>query len=1343
MATKKLLLMFLALSAVILAAGLGLPGERIAHAVSGDLAAQEVRAHYDPAAPAQIYTLQGHVYDGATGIEPPDSTPIAGVTVSLYCSNNAGVMGTFLRSTTTDSAGWYGLAASNDDPCEYFNIVETDPTGYTSDGATSVAGSVRSANWIEYAIPLAGQTLTGNKFWDRGPTPTPTRTPTRTPTDSPTATPTPSDTPTPTASATGSVTLTPTGSATATFTPTSSATPTPTGSTAPPTDTATATPTPIFGGAWTFRGQVHTITDTLPVPNGVIALFGSTTAEEMGQLLAEAITQEDGTYSLSYTTTLQARSQQDFEFLHIVVTDPHYRVVEAISGSGGEATPQGWIQFILPAPGDYADNDFGVEVVPVIERTFSGHVYQGPVGDQSDPWPYVTVGIFKANISCEEGQRVAQVNTDANGYFELPVIIPVEEDAPYYNVVVLDSGIHVIGAESESGGYATDQGWLQFNQPGAGPLGGNDLYGQPVYGEQIMPNVGDDAYISAQAGDGNFGNAVFLLASFNSGIDPSRDRAFARFDLSYIPSDAVVTKATLNFYLEASGGQEKVCMSVHRVLGSWHEAPPWYPNITWNNQPGHNAFASATHFVDKTIGYKTWDVTSLVQSWIDGSEPNYGLMLRGPEGGSAWSRRFTSGEGTYIPRLVIHLVTGTSFSTPTTTATATATRTATPTATPVSRQIQVTGVEVTQAVQWKDGLGAPLISGKTTVVRVHLRVADGKGDIPNVGGEVRYPYGAGGGIYSTLNLMTARANPNRAMFNHTLNFVIPGKYSTGSGGLFVRIFPPTGVTFSSIGEVQTTRIISFGTVPPVRVVFVPVSYTLNSLVRVPPASSINDIRSWLRRAYPVPKVVSMQHPVTLTLSGSPTSLCGSGGWSNLHNQLVKLRKSSKTSLGANTLYYGMVPSAYESTCSGKHIIGKANGIPSGEAAGAVYPNNVWISSIPGAEYTGELAGHELGHALNRYHAEFCGASGGTSYPYSNGIIGEYGLDIQTHAVYPYNTRYDVMTYCDPEWISIFTYKGLRDRLVQFPLAAAGTTVAQDAIMITGIINQTAGETTLDPLYRLTVPDPEWPDGGTCSIVLKDAGDQVLATYPFTPNIDTDPIEGQDEILTISEVVPDDPGLAQVEVQCDGQVLATQTASANAPAVHVLSPNGGESWDGGAQTISWEASDADGDPLQYIVQVSADTGATWTTLAADLTDTSFTFDTALVAGSGQALVRVVATDGLLTGQDTSDATFTVAAKPPQVSIEWPADGSSVRPGGTVMLNGYAYDPEDGPLDDPALVWQSDRDGALGNGTEVVTSTLSTGWHTITLAATDSDSMAGSAHVTIFVGYRVRLPIISKN
>ncbi len=175
------------------------------------------------AAPEQQYTLSGRVYDGETGLEPPNSTPLQGVTVSLYCSNDQWNKGIFLRSTTTDANGWYGLDVYDGDVCEYFNIVETDPAGYVSQGATTVGGSVVDANWIQYSVPLAGKTLTGNKFWDRS-----------TATDTPTPTPTPTWTPTPVPS--------PTATATPTPTPGTQPTSTPTPTSLPPTPTPTMTP---------------------------------------------------------------------------------------------------------------------------------------------------------------------------------------------------------------------------------------------------------------------------------------------------------------------------------------------------------------------------------------------------------------------------------------------------------------------------------------------------------------------------------------------------------------------------------------------------------------------------------------------------------------------------------------------------------------------------------------------------------------------------------------------------------------------------------------------------------------------------------------------------------------------------------------------------------------------------------------------------------------------------------------------------------------------------------------------------------------------------------------------
>jgi len=119
------------------------------------------------AALAELPVLSGRVYAGSVGIE---TTPIGNVTVTLYCSSSPGVLGTSIASTTTDLTGWYGLVAGG--ACSYYNVVESDLPGYSSVGATTVSGTVINGNWIQYAAPLAGKTLTGNKFWDMNPPPT-------------------------------------------------------------------------------------------------------------------------------------------------------------------------------------------------------------------------------------------------------------------------------------------------------------------------------------------------------------------------------------------------------------------------------------------------------------------------------------------------------------------------------------------------------------------------------------------------------------------------------------------------------------------------------------------------------------------------------------------------------------------------------------------------------------------------------------------------------------------------------------------------------------------------------------------------------------------------------------------------------------------------------------------------------------------------------------------------------------------------------------------------------------------------------------------------------------------
>lgn len=88
-------------------------------------------------------------------------------------------------------------------------------------------------------------------------------------------------------------------------------------------------------------------------------------------------------------------------------------------------------------------------------------------------------------------------------------------------------------------------------------------------------------------------------------------------------------------------------------------------------------------------------------------------------------------------------------------------------------------------------------------------------------------------------------------------------------------------------------------------------------------------------------------------------------------------------------------------------------------------------------------------------------------------------------------------------------------------------------------------------------------------------------------------------------------------------------------------------------------------------------------------------------------------------------------PPVATITAPASGSSTKQGQPVTLQGGATDVEDGALGGAALVWTSSKDGTLGTGASLTTSTLSRGLHTITLTATDSGGAKGTAQILLSV------------
>lgn len=125
-------------------------------------------------------------------------------------------------------------------------------------------------------------------------------------------------------------------------------------------------------------------------------------------------------------------------------------------------------------------------------------------------------------------------------------------------------------------------------------------------------------------------------------------------------------------------------------------------------------------------------------------------------------------------------------------------------------------------------------------------------------------------------------------------------------------------------------------------------------------------------------------------------------------------------------------------------------------------------------------------------------------------------------------------------------------------------------------------------------------------------------------------------------VPYVPDVARVVIREDVEVIVEATASATPPTVAVLAPNGSKAFPDGIMEISWDAADADDNPLTFIVQYSPDDGATWISLASLGSSEARAVEIAVedLVPSDSSRVQVLASDGIHQSADASEATFSV-------------------------------------------------------------------------------------------------------
>ncbi|MBN1599030.1 MAG: thrombospondin type 3 repeat-containing protein [Bacteroidales bacterium] len=659
--------------------------------------------------------------------------------------------------------------------------------------------------------------------------------------------------------------------------------------------------------------------------------------------------------------------------------------------------------------------------------------------------------------------------------------------------------------------------------------------------------------------------------------------------------------------------------------------------------------------------------------------------------------------------------------------------------------LSVSRVEVTQVIQDQDN-SVPLILGKDTWIRIYFDVGQANDTLGPIWGRLSFttsdpwvpmltyteyeslPIDVMVNSYNTIN---AVPNPKSANKGHTLNFRIPGNWRW-DGNPYVQITvyneDPRIDIESRMTMVEAFPLILHD-VSPLNIAFVPVSLyepiTFTQICDEPDENDFWNAAYWVLKSYPISKINARK--VSLGYVGDPTQLdlgAGIQGF-GLWMDLLMLSALTNSPL-PNTYYHGLV----------------CEGVP------CEYNNELLNCSVTGMGFMGiswsayggnslrkSMMAHEMGHSVRSdiSHVEdTCGAmwpffTDFTGTSYGKLEAGVYGFD--GNEVYPWYEHFDLMTYCSPQWMSTYTYKKLYEVLSNKTFKENKVVKAKEFsyFMISGIIvNEDYIENLRIQMNAVPIEIHTDPGNEEYSVVQLNGSDEILHEQPFEAQ---NMYHGQN-IETFYITVPYYANTTTIQIRLGSEIIEELSVSTHIPQVQITYPNGTENLSGN-QTITWTASDSDGDDLLYDILYSADNGENWSVLVLNYSSQSYDWNTEDYPGGDNSVIRVVVSDGANTAYDDSDAPFTVETKAPEVFIYSPENNSNQFLYRMVTLEGTADDMEDGSVHDSLLIWTSNIDGHLGKGHMITVDSLTAGTHLITLNVTDSDENSGSASISLIV------------
>jgi hypothetical protein len=397
---------------------------------------------------------------------------------------------------------------------------------------------------------------------------------------------------------------------------------------------------------------------------------------------------------------------------------------------------------------------------------------------------------------------------------------------------------------------------------------------------------------------------------------------------------------------------------------------------------------------------------------------------------------------------------------------------------PSELRVDLGFAHINQGTQTRSG-DVPLVAGRDGLLRVFLR-----GNKPNFFQPTVLAtfYRDGSAVHTVALTHETEGLPGVVReddLRRTFDGLIPGSVLQPGTSVVFEV-DPDGVIPAAPGSTLRypetgAQLLDIAEVPPFRMRLVPVTQSQNGLDSRFSVDNAAEATELTHLVFPMAEFdVDVRQTYT-----TDAALDTEQGWEQLIDEIVTLRLDD----ASPRYYYGGFTRPAGTAYLGLGFVG--------------YPVAI------GVDNSQETLAHEIGHTLSLRHAPCGGPSGvDPNYPYPGGYIGQVGYDLRTGELWDEGQRFDLMTYCDPTWISDYHYEKVMNYRATSPHDSAfwssdgAATSSEGSLIVT--VGVSRGALRLGPVVESEAP-PRMPvPGGPYTLEGLDETGAVVFSLAFAP-----------------------------------------------------------------------------------------------------------------------------------------------------------------------------------------------------------------------------------------------------